>query len=85
MEGGLRAWKMLEGPFKVTTKSLNALKIWAWFQQRDIAPNKGGNFIISDGHVHGAGSQGAARSRSLPAVASGVSLGCDNPIVSWDT
>jgi hypothetical protein len=49
MEGGLWAWKALEGPFEGTTKGLNALKIWVWFQQQDIAPDKGGNFIISDG------------------------------------
>jgi hypothetical protein len=49
MEGGLQAWKVLEGLFKVTTKGSNALKILAWFQQWDIAPDEGGNFIISDG------------------------------------
>ncbi len=86
MEGGLRAWKALEGPFKVTMKGSNALKIWAWFQQQDIAHNEGGNFIISDGQFHGAASQGATGNRSLPAGASRVSLGCENPIVVyWDT
>jgi hypothetical protein len=74
MEGGLQAWKALEGPFKMTTKSLDALKIWAWFQQQNIAPNKGGNFIISDGQIYGTVSLGAAGNRSLPAGASGTSL-----------
>jgi hypothetical protein len=74
MEGGLRAWKALEGLFEMMTKGLDALKIKAWFQWRDIASDKGGNFIISDGLIHGTASQGAAGNGSLPAGASGISL-----------
>jgi hypothetical protein len=49
MENGLWAWEASEGSFEMTTKGSDVLKIWAWFQQSDIDPNKGGDFIISDG------------------------------------
>ncbi len=56
----MQVWKALEGSFKMTAKDSDVLEIWAWFQHRDIAPNEGGDFIISDGQIHGTALRGGA-------------------------
>jgi hypothetical protein len=52
MEGGLRTWETLEGLFEMTVKGPDLLESRAGFQQKDVDPNEGCNFIISDGCVH---------------------------------
>jgi hypothetical protein len=52
MEGGLGTWETLEGLFKMMAKGPDLFESWAGFQQRDVDPDEGCNFIISDGCVH---------------------------------
>ena len=52
MEGALGAWEALQHMLEVAVEDLNLLKVWAWVEQQDIDPNKGGDFIIHDGCVH---------------------------------
>jgi hypothetical protein len=50
--GALGAWETLEGAFEMTTQYPDTLKIWAWFQQGNVGPDEGSNFIIGDGCIH---------------------------------
>jgi hypothetical protein len=52
MKGALWGWEALQRLLEVVAEYSYSLKILARVEQWDIDPDKGGNFIICDGHVH---------------------------------
>jgi hypothetical protein len=52
VEGALGACEALQRMLEVVAEEPNLLEVWVQVEQRDIDPNKGGNFIICDGRVH---------------------------------
>jgi hypothetical protein len=52
VKGALWLWEVLQRTLKVVAEYSDLLKVWAQIEQQDIDPNKGGNFIISDGRIH---------------------------------
>jgi hypothetical protein len=52
MKGALWTWEALQRTLEVAAEYLDLLEIWVQIEGRDIDPNKGGDLIIRDGHVH---------------------------------